>query len=352
MLSGPVDSQPRAAPHGLARPTTPVAFTARRQAGLSLIELMVGLVLGMLVVIACGMVFLSTRQSGQSTEGLSRMQETTRLAFELMARELREAGGTPCDNTPVVTNVLNGFQGASPAWWSDWNTTLQGFAGTTVTPGVAFGTAAGTRISGTDAVTVKLATDLTDLKVVSHDAANAVFTVSNSPHRAVAGDVLMACTYGQAAIFGASAISATTISHASGSGTAANCSPGLGVPTTCGGAGPAYTFQAGSKIGRLVASTWYVGNNGRPATGGRSLFRATRLGSEEIAEGVDNLQLSYLESGGASYVNATTVTNWSNVVALRVTLTLLSAETGASTRADTRLQRDVSFTLNLRNRQL
>jgi hypothetical protein len=50
-------------------------------------------------------------------------------------------------------------------------------------------------------------------------------------------------------------------------------------------------------VGRFVAVGWYIGNNGRPETGGRSLYRVTRNGTEEVAEGVRDMQLSYLVDG-------------------------------------------------------
>lgn len=329
----------------------PLRHMAPASRGFSLIELMVSLTLGLGIVVAISLVFLGSRQASRSTDGLSRMQESARTVFELMARELREAGGTPCDNRPTVANVLNGFQTAPPAWWSDWSVALQGFEGNTAASGVVIGGATGERVNGTDAVTLKFVTDLSDLVVVSHDTANAVFTVNNSPHRVSAGDVVMACTYNQGAIFEASSVAASTISHATGIGASDNCSKGLGLATVCTSTGTTYAFKPGSRIGRLVAATWYVGNNGRVATGGRSLFRVSRAGVEEVAEGVQNMQLSYLTTGGAAYVNAAAVANWSDVVAIRVVLTLASGDTGVSTSADSRLQRDMTFTLNLRNHQ-
>ncbi len=312
---------------------------------------MVGLTLGLLVVIAASLVFVGSRQAAQSTEGLGRLQETGRTVFELMARELREAGGNPCDNRSVVANVLNGFQTMPPAWWSNWNVSLQGFEGGAAADGTTVGTGTGQRVAGTDAVTGKRVADLTDLTVVSHNAATAVFTVNSNPHRVAAGDLVMACTYGQAAIFEASAVAAGTISHATGPGPGDNCSTGLGLGTVCTATGVSYEFKPGARIGRLLAGTWYIGNNGRPATGGRSLFRATRNGNEEVAEGVQDLQLSYLVDGAAAYVDATAVADWTGVVSMRVALTLQGAESGSATTANTRLQRTMSFTLNIRNRQ-
>ena len=333
-----------------ARP--PVHGARQPQRGVSLIELMIGLTLGLLVVAAASMVLVASRQASRSTDSLGRMQETLRTSFELMARELREAGGNPCDTQLTVTNVLNNAQGAAPTWWVDWSQTLRGFDGAQAFAGVATGGATGERVAGTDAVMVKFISDVGDLTVTAHDTATAVFSVNNSPHAVRAGDLLMACDYRQAALLSASAITATTVEHKETAAASGNCSRGLGVPTLCTAAGTPFSLNPGGKLGRLVAVAWYIGNNGRAETGGRSLYRITRNGAEEVAEGVSDLQMQYLTAGAADYVAAGAVpaASWGQVLGMRVTLTLTSAETGVGTAAGGRLQRPLAFTLSLRNR--
>ncbi len=323
---------------------------ARRARGLSIIELLVSVALGLLIVLAVSMVFASSRQASRSTDSLGHMQETLRNSFELMARELREAGGNPCDRDLMVANVLNNAQGATPDWWVNWNERLRGFDSGVAFAGAAVGSATGERVAGTDAVMLKYVADIADLTVTAHDVTAAVFTVNNNPHRVRAGDLLFVCDYRQAALLQASAIAATTISHTESAAASGNCSRGLGIPTVCTAAGKTFNFNPGAKIGRLTSVGWYVGNNGRPATGGRSLFRVTRNGAEEVAEGIQDMQLQYLPSPGTAYVDASAVTDWTAILGMRVTLSLVSAETGVSTAATGRLQRTLSFSLSLRNR--
>ncbi|HRY89376.1 MAG: prepilin-type N-terminal cleavage/methylation domain-containing protein [Rubrivivax sp.] len=325
--------------------------SAQRPHGVSLIELMVGLTLGLIVVLVAGSMFVGSSQASRTTAALGSSQETARNAFELIARDLREAGGTPCDNRLLVANVLNNAQAAPATWWADWNQPLQGFDGATAFPGAAFGTGVGDRVAGTGAVIGKYVADLTDLTVVAHDVASAQFTVNNNPPRARAGDLLMVCHYGQAAVLQASAVGAGTIDHAKSAAVSGNCSRGLGIPTLCTATGTSYTFAPGSKIGRFAAVGWYVGNNGRAETGGRSLYRVTRNGAEEVAEGIQDLQLEFLSAGGTAYSNAAGVADWDEVVAVRIALTLRSAQANVSTQAGGRLERPVNFTLFVRNRQ-
>jgi type IV pilus assembly protein PilW len=307
-----------------------------------MIELMIGLTLGLIVVVVASTVFIGAQRASRTTEGLNRVQETARNAFELMARELRETGGNPCDNNLTVVNVLRNAQTVPPDWWVDWDRQLEGFDG-----GMAFEGAA---------VMTKFVGDLSDLTITAHDPATATFTVNNNPHRARAGDLLMACNYGRGAIFRASAVGANTINHVDSAGAGDNCSKGLGFasPIVCTPTGTTYTFSPGSKIGRLVAVGWYIGNNGRAETGGRSLYRVTRNGAEEIAEAVNDMQIEYLPSGAAAYTNAAGAAaaggGWPGVVSIRVTLTLRSPQVGVSTSASTRLERPMTFTLSMRNR--
>lgn len=321
--------------------------------GVSMVELMISLTLGLLVVLAASSVFIGSRQASRTTEGLSRMQETARSAFELMARELREAGGNPCDTALTVANVLNNAQPPAPDWWVDWDRQLQGYDGGDAFEGAAIGAGVGQRVAGTDAVMTKYVADLTDLTVTAHDTAAASITVNNNPHRARVGDLLMACTHGQGALFRASAVGANTIAHTESAAADANCSRGLGLLTDCTSvAGTPYAFKPGSKVGRLVAVGWYIGNNGRPETGGRSLYRVTRNGAEEVAEAVWDMQIQYLRPPAAAYADAGgfAATDWPGVVGMRIALTLRSPQTGVSTSATTRLDRPMSFTLSLRNR--
>src|SRR3546814_13863371 len=77
-------------------------------AGFSLVELMVAMVLGLLVSGSAIGIFISNRQANRATDSLSRIQENARTAFELMARDVREAGGNPCGRNLLVTSVING----------------------------------------------------------------------------------------------------------------------------------------------------------------------------------------------------------------------------------------------------
>ena len=340
-----------------------VMSTARRaharQAGFGLVELMVSLALGLLVVGGALVMLSATRQANNTSENLGRIQESVRTSWDLMVREVREAGATPCDAQVLMANVLANGQGNAPTWWGAWDEAdrvgdeaVLGVDGATAFAGAPFGAAAAERVAGTEAIVVRYGAPLDGVAVQSHNTATTVLTTNVADHGVAAGDLLMVCNYARGAIFQATAANtaAGTITHATAGAVPGNCSAGLGPFSICTSAGVVYEFTAGSAIGRFVAAGWYIGNNGRPGTGGRSLYRVSAAGAEEITDGVRDMQLRYLESGAAAYVAAAAVTNWANVVAVRFDLVVEGPDAFAATAASApRLTRNVAFTVDLRN---
>jgi type IV pilus assembly protein PilW len=324
------------------------------QRGFGLVEMMVALALGLLVVGGAAVLFMATRQANGTTEDLSRIGESVRTSYDLMSREVREAGGTPCDAQLMVANVLTNAQGGAPTWWASWGEALHGYDGAADLDGAAFGSAVAERVNGTAALRVRYGATIDDLAVASHDTAAARFTTNRNNHGISVGDLLLVCNYRQGAILQTTSADTTngTFSHTTAAAVPGNCSKGLGLPTVCAATGTTFQFTPGSIIGRFITAGWYIGNNGRPATGGRSLYRVTRLGAEEVAEGVRDMQLSYLVAGAADYAAAAAVADWSLVTAVRFNITFESPATGSSTAgAGQRLVRSVAFTANLRNMQ-
>ena len=65
-----------------------MTLSKRKQRGFSLVELMIALVLGLMVIGGVTSVFLSNKQSFRTNTALSQVQENSRIAFELMARDI------------------------------------------------------------------------------------------------------------------------------------------------------------------------------------------------------------------------------------------------------------------------
>ncbi len=337
-------------------------FAARPNVrGLTLVELMIALMLGLLVVGSASAIFISNRQTYRATEGLGRVQENGRIAFEMMARDLREAGGNPCGNAdreePLkLVNVIN-----NPAtrWWTNWNSGITGYEGA-----IALGDP-GNRVAATDAIDLMAGESSSAATVSQHTTGTFGLQLNTVDHGFRASDLAIVCDWRQASLFQVTAVAGNEIRHASG-GTPGNCTSGLGyaIPTAVCGGGPPRVKQYGpnptdanasATVIRMQPVRWYIGDN---TEGGRSLFRIALVNNggvldvrrQEIAEGVNNMRLSYLLEGAADYVDATAVpaNRWNDVTAVRVMLDLLSAD-GAGI-GGAQLQRRIAHTVTLRNR--
>jgi type IV pilus assembly protein PilW len=73
------------------RPGKQIHMLSANQRGVGLVEIMIGLTLGLLLMIALGYVFLASRQTTKTQDDLSRMQETGRLALDVMGESIRHA---------------------------------------------------------------------------------------------------------------------------------------------------------------------------------------------------------------------------------------------------------------------
>ena len=77
---------------------TPRVTLRHRQAGLSLIELMIAMVIGLVLILGLVQVFGASRQAYQLSQGIARNQENGRFAVDFLSRDLRMAGHTGCVN--------------------------------------------------------------------------------------------------------------------------------------------------------------------------------------------------------------------------------------------------------------
>ena len=69
-----------------------LSASRRLQVGMSLIELMIAMTIGLILMFAVGNIMIGSRQSNQVNDGLARMQENARFAMQLLKRDLRSAG--------------------------------------------------------------------------------------------------------------------------------------------------------------------------------------------------------------------------------------------------------------------
>lgn len=78
---------------------------ASTQQGFSLIELMIAMVIGLVLIGGVIGIFLTTQQTNRTQEAMSRVQESGRIALEILARDIRESGQFAC--TGDINNLLD-----------------------------------------------------------------------------------------------------------------------------------------------------------------------------------------------------------------------------------------------------
>jgi type IV pilus assembly protein PilW len=328
---------------------------ARLNRGFSLVELMVAMVLGLVVIGGVISVMLANKRSYRANEGLSQIQESARTAYELIARDIRQTGGTGCDNASRMSNALTN----AGAWWQTW-ASVQGFDSSQTDTAVANGTTLALRVAGTDSIHMH-SIEGGGFPVNVHDAGARTISLSNATATSLTtSDVLVICDFDHAALFRAGVYTGgtTTINYS----VAGNCSSGLGFPVNCDGSiGNVYAFPRNAWVGRVSAVDWYIGNNDRPADGGRSLYRR-RLGpggvltTEEVVAGVTNMQITFGRNGNDAIVDATAIVGaaaWANVNSVFITVTVTSGDSNISNDSavnNGRLQRTFTYLITLRNR--
>lgn len=307
----------------------PHAF--RRMQGLSLIELMIAVVLGSLVVAAVGNVYLSSTQSFRTQEGMARMQEGARFAFETIGFDLRQTG-FGCRSVSAAA--------VDATWYKNLFTRpMQGYKDGAGSPTAALD------VDNTDAVTILRADKSRETTITAPGTTNAAHGMNAN------GLFVVTDAYADATVYVATAAAGTGYT--------------LGAATPCtGGAVP---DTAGSHLLPLAANIYYIRDNpaGEPSLYRQSLQSNGTVAAEELVEGVEDMQILYGEDttvvtagstcpdDGCSvdaYFAADAVTTWNRVVSVRITLTMRSANRLATDGG--RIRRTFTTTIAMRNRLL
>lgn len=350
----------------------------RKQLGLTLVELMISVVLGLILMAGVIQMFVGSKNTFYTQQSLSRVQETGRLAVEYLTRDIRMAGYSGCfsrftDPTKVDSTLKN----KSTFRW-DFETYIKGYTYTgTALDFMSVSTGAGvTPLTNTDVLVISSATG-SGIVVNKNNNGAQVFASSPSGDKSSCtatsrcdgladDDILIVTDCQKARIFQASGMTIASgdlnIQHAS-SGTPGND------PSSWGGAKPDKLFEAGSQIIQMRKVVYYIKNN---AAGIPSLYQWDNGVDSELVEGVEDMELTFgrdtdNDLAPDSYDSVTAVgTNWSQVVSVHAELLVRSAETnllpepqsykfpltatGTTTAADKAMRQVFTVTVGIRSR--
>ena len=311
------------------------------QNGLTIVELMIALAIGLFMIGAVSTLYVRMRSSFDYLTEVTRMQESGRFAMETIARDVRMAGYNGCGKSvKSLVNVVNGA-GSNP--FLDFSTPIRGYEGGVDTLPSALTTAGA--LSGTDAI-ILLGVDTSNELVVQNHNPNSA-QIDTNTHSIKPGEILLITDCSKASIFQMTGPTnnnnnASNVVHNTGTGTPGNCYKALGA--SCGAGAVNYTYKPGSSLLRIYSNAYFIGNSSL-GDGSRSLFTMALEGSttgssatKELITGIENMQVTYgLDANGdgtaEKFVTADAVgsSNWSQVTTVRISLLIRSTKTNIAT---------------------
>ena len=336
----------------------------KKQHGLSLVELMVALALGLVVSTVLISVFVMSTQTYRTQDSFAQLQENARFALSTIARDVRMAGYRGClggrNDTaipvPVTNNLVNSGQYAN-----NFAVGMQSFhaTGATWSPvldaSVSGATPAPT--AGSDVITLRLAVGAgMPLSAIMANPSVDVPLASNAGLSVGSAMLIADCVV--SSVFKITAVNADqSVSHASDG--VNNASANLG-----------RAFSTDASVMPISTVTYYVGPSSNAPTGTEtSLWQQINGVNNELAEGVENMQFLFGEDTNTDlspdrYVTADQVANFDNVVAVKLGLLMRTIENNIAvtapkytfngvanvTPADRRVRRPFNLTISLRNR--
>jgi len=362
------------------------------QAGLTLVELLIAMVIGVFIIGGLSQVFIATKRSNSLLVAETELQENARFAFSVITNIVQQAGNLGCKAPSEIntTSLLNFKEGTFRPWvaiegWEAKNTRR----GNTYKPSVSAQTLVtpnnhwlGTNVTVLDAG-IRSVKD-SDILKIWHTAekAGALATVTAdemtfSEIDIEQGDVIVlndckTITFAQ------------VCSCDTGDGPAcSNTDKRAGIsPSACNNPGnktfnPAGINIATAEVQVLRESVFYIGKRNQSSDLTslyvQKLGKNGKLGtSDEILEGLESMQIQYGEDTNNDnspnyYISADEVSDWRNVVSIRLSLLMrffkdnLLAEpqnlnfNGAKVaipKGDSYLRRVYSSTIALRNRNI
>ncbi len=298
----------------------------KRQAGLSLVELMISITLGIVLMTGVVQIFLSSKSVFSSQQGLSRIQETGRLGVEFLTRDLRMVGLYGCykprTNMPGAelqngTMVVAGLHG-------NFAEGVRGYDSLASLPGGT--SAAGVSITpltkGSANVVVIRSVSGAGLPISKPNDANGIYAYTPVP--ADRNGCVKGMCVGSAVVvsdcFKARVFSLAVAPSVSGDEAYFRHNAGWG-----GGGTPVENFASG-EIAAINTNIYFLAKG---ASGQPSLWQRTNIEAPvELLEGVEQLRVTYATFKNQSYrlASSLTATEWGEVNSMRIELVARSAD--------------------------
>ena len=324
-----------------------------KQSGLTLIELMIALALGLMLSAGALMMFIGNKDTATLQEQYARVQENGRFATDILMREIRPAGFSGCGKDVTITNTLNigtgiedfafsrgvyGYHHNGTNWVVSEDTSNNGTIESGEITTAPSTLTAVSPLAGTDILMIRTVSG-GDCRVQKHNGASVSKSSGgscacsrikcNGPVAAsmefsgqcglADGDIVMVSDCIDAALFQLTNVNTTSgttkVVHNTGSSTTpGNCTKQLG------------KLYVGGSVMKAQSYIFMIRNN---ANGDPALYRYNNGTAEELVEGVEDMQFVFGEDTDGdnavdTYVLANQVLDWDNVISVRLDLMVRS----------------------------
>ena len=353
-------------------------LTPHQSRGMTLVEIMVAMAIGALLLSGIIQVFTTLNSTSRLSNSLSEIQESARIALNIITKDIRLVGYKGCADPALLENIT--IIATNPPTTNLNASSIQGWEVDTKT-----GWSSGAHldiegsdpedaITNSDVITIQRASTTSMQLTGNMTADNANIQTADNSGNIAAGDAVLISDCESADLFRATSASSgtgtVTFAHSTGNNTTNRLSKAYGTDAT---------------IMKFINNTYFVADTGRNTKTGDNvlaLFRKDQAGTvSEIVEGVENIQVQFgeeLTTGNIRYADADNTVTPANITTVKVTLLVASHNrvleaddefeypmvSGKATRTghssagattfpnDRRLRQTFTSTIKLRNRRV
>lgn len=331
----------------------------KRQTGLTLVELLVATTLSLVLLSGVLLVFSANKTTYKMQTGLGTLQENGRYAMRQLTSDLQLAGFGGCLSPHIGPRVVT-LASSPPPYLTkfaegEFFDGRNDETGTHTYDGRAM-------LTGTDSIEIRGPLRSNVSFVAGETLTSGNIEILGDSSGFATDEYLVIADCAGADIFKATAVtpsgSNTEIAHGSSGNTQDTLSR---------------RFGADAVVMEFTTLTYFVGNTGRVNSSGDAigaLYRFDGTNSEELVDGVENLQVEYaLDTDGNGVIDAFRdpggVTDWGEVMAVRLSLLLDSVDAASAVEApyrflsstvaidppagDLRLRQEFSALVSIRN---
>ncbi|MBU2711037.1 PilW family protein [Zooshikella harenae] len=331
-------------------------YSMGRVKGFTLIELLISMLLGLVLMGGMISIFNANQQSYRVVNGLSRLQDNARLAFDLISHDIRMAGYMGCLSKVTLSNFINRLKPSDIDYLLDMGTIFSGYV---------YKSSMWSPTLNTQIQNLKPSTSA-DILVIRRASDEGAKVTKAMPDTSADIKVEANITLEDEEIVLISDCTKATLFQITNLTTMKSGSEYNIVHNTGGSIDPGNvkkeltedgtSYGEDAAIYKMESTVYYLANSGFPNNQGStvmSLWRQEGLSAaEELVRGVEEMTFLYGEDTNVDgvpnrYVTADLVSDMSRVVAIRIHLRLNTVDE-VSSQGNT-IARDFDFFIKVRN---